>query len=497
MPPDLPDPSGVRFRPVDGRVSTTAAAKHILATAHETVDPRLAEEIRAEADWRHRYPAYLCRITALAARDAAAGLAAARAGLRAAEESFSFTDAGGTHGLAEAVRDATPPPPTGRWDGGGARVERLEVPYGRQVLHGDPLRRQLDAWVTAGAVEPAFAEAVRRVADTPSWLDLRDTTVALLGAGAELSPAPPLLAWGATVAAIDLPRPGIWQRLRAHTAAGAGHLLHPRGPHGADGLDLLAAAPAARAWLSSLDVPLVLGNYGYADGERFVRVTMAIDAVSAVLLDERRDTRLAHLATPTDVYAVGEHCLAASSEHRRGVAGRVAALARRVTRSRAFVPGYAQLVDTEAGPVGIVDSLILQQGPNYALAKRLQRWRAAAARADGHVSSVHVAPPTRTLSVVKNPALAAAYDGAGVFGVTVFPPATTLALMSAVLVHDLRNPGAAARPGSGPGSVEHQLLGEAAHGGIWHAGWEPRTAFGLAAALGAPRALARRVLPAR
>ncbi|HVD26922.1 MAG TPA: hypothetical protein VNC79_00280, partial [Mycobacteriales bacterium] len=121
----------------------------------------------------------------------------------------------------------------------------------------------------------------------------------------------------------------------------------------------------------------------------------------------------------------------------------------------------------------------------------------AAARADGHVSSVHVAPPTRTLSVVKNPALAAAYDGAGVFGVTVFPPATTLALMSAVLVHDLRNPGAAARPGSGPGSVEHQLLGEAAHGGIWHAGWEPRTAFGLAAALGAPRALARRVLPAR
>ena len=498
MSSDVPDREGVRFRPVDGRVSTTATAKHILATAHDAVDPDLAAAIRCEEDWRHRYPAYLCRVTALAARDAAAGLTAARVGLEAAAGSFSFTDASGTRDLAEAVRDGGATAPAMRThEGGGARAERLEVPYGREVLHGDALKRRLDAWESRGAVEPAFAEAVRRVVDSPSLLDLRDATVALLGAGAELSPAAPLLRWGATVAAVDLPRPRIWQRLRAFAAAGAGRLLHPVRPGGDEGLDLLVEAPAARAWLGSLDGPLVLGNYGYADGERFVRVSMAIDAITAALLDERSDTSLAHLATPTDVYAVGAHCVSAATGRRRGVAGRLTGLACLATRGRAFVPSYRQLVETAAGPVGIVDSLILQQGPNYALAKRLQRWRAAVARADGHVSSVHVAPPTRTVSVVRNPALAAAYDGAGLFGVTVFPPATTLALMSAVLVHDLRDPSSAAHPGTGPDSVEHLLFAEAAHGGIWHAGWEPRTAFGLAAALGAPRALARRALPKR
>ena len=63
-----------------------------------------------------------------------------------------------------------------------------------------------------------------------------------------------------------------------------------------------------------------------------------------------------------------------------------------------------------------------QQGPNYALAKRLQRWRATVARDGGATVSMNVAPPTRTRSVTKNRVLAAAYAGAGRFGVEVFEP---------------------------------------------------------------------------
>ena len=37
--------------------------------------------------------------------------------------------------------------------------------------------------------------------------------VAVLGAGAEMGPLQALLRWGATVAAVDLPRPEIWQRV--------------------------------------------------------------------------------------------------------------------------------------------------------------------------------------------------------------------------------------------------------------------------------------------
>ena len=68
-----------------------------------------------------------------------------------------------------------------------------------------------------------------------------------------------------------------------------------------------------------------------------------------------------------------------------------------------------------SGP-GIADAIVSQQGPNYLLAKRIQRWRATSARSEGATVSLTVAPPTRTRSVVKNRALAAAYAGAHRFG---------------------------------------------------------------------------------
>ncbi len=137
---------------------------------------------------------------------------------------------------------------------------------------------------------------------------------------------------------------------------------------------------------------------------------------------------------------------------------------------RAYLPG--------ADP-GINDSLVAQQGPNYALAKRLQRWRAALARDGGATVSLNVAPPTRTRSVMQNRALAAAYAGAHRFGVEVFEPATCQVLMAALLVHDLHT-------GGGPAHA-HPWQDEAhaaAPGGLWRIAYAPRSALLLAALLG-------------
>ncbi len=137
---------------------------------------------------------------------------------------------------------------------------------------------------------------------------------------------------------------------------------------------------------------------------------------------------------------------------------------------RQYVPG--------ADP-GLNDSLVPQQGPNYALAKRVQRWRATTARHDGVTVSMNVAPPTRTRSVLKNRALAAAYAGAHRFGVEVFDPSTANVLMAALLVHDLNT-------GGGP-RHQHPWQDEAyaaAHGGLWRTAYSPRSALGLAALLG-------------
>jgi hypothetical protein len=286
------------------------------------------------------------------------------------------------------------------------------------------------------------------------------------------------------VAAVDLPRRELWQRVLDTARRGAGTLLVPVG--GGDGAgdlaaraggDLIGEVPALADWVAALPGAPVLGNYVYADGATNVRVSVAVDALTQRVTGWRPETALAFLATPTDVFAVPAEAVEAS------VAGyaqrsRAAKLLARPLRTlsagrllrRQYLPG--------ADP-GIADSLVPQQGPNYALAKRLQRWRASVARAAGSTVSMNVAPPTRTRSVVKNRALAAAYAGAHRFGVEVFEPATSNVLMAALLVHDLHT-------GGGP-VHEHPWQDEAyaaAHGGLWRTPYAPRSVLGLAAALG-------------
>ena len=222
---------------------------------------------------------------------------------------------------------------------------------------------------------------------------------------------------------------------------------------------------------------MVLGNYVYADGATNARVSMAVDVLSAHLVAERPETALAFLATPTDVFAVPADAVDQSGRAYAAVSGigRLRGPLRALSAGRMLRRNYAPGSDP-----GICDSLVPQQGPNYALAKRLQRWRATAARAAGTTVSFKVAPPTRTRSVLKNRALAAAYAGAHRFGVEAFEPATSNTLMAILLIHDLRNPSAVAQR-------EHPWMDEAyaaAHGGLWRAPYAPRSALGLAALLG-------------
>ena len=345
------------------------------------------------------------------------------------------------------------------------------------------LRQQLGTWVRAGVMEPSAAEAVGEVIAHPDWLRADGFTVAVLGAGAEMGPLQALLHWGARVVAVDLPRPAIWERVlgTARTSAGTLLLPVPPGSTGADasvaGADLLSDVPAVEDWLAGLDGRLVLGNYVYADGATNVRVAMAVDALSTRLVASRADTALAFLATPTDVFAVPADAVRQSTTGYDGRSTRAKALGRplrAVSGGRLMRRNYAPGADP-----GINDSLVPQQGPNYALAKRLQRWRATVARAAGTTVSLHVAPPTRTRSVVKNRALAAAYAGAHRFGVEVFEPATSNVLMAALLVHDLHTDGGPAH--EMPWQDEAYA---AVHGGLWRTPYAPRSALGLAALLG-------------
>jgi len=355
-----------------------------------------------------------------------------------------FADAENDRPLVEAfaVDPAGVPLATATVTGRGTAQRELVLPYHGGRLRGAELSRQLDRWVAAGVVEPSFAEAVRLVAGNPDWLDLSDRRVAVLGAGAEMGPLTALMRWGAEVVAVDLPRPALWQRLIDIADRYAGRLRVPvtGGPTGPDlarhaGADLVHEPGRIATWLASFDGPLVLGNYVYADGAMNLRVAMAVDALTEHLLARRADLALAFLATPTDVFAVPADAVDEATRRYAEASGigRIRRPLRMLSGGRLLARNYPPGADP-----GINDCLVPQQGPNYALAKRLQRWRATVARAAGTTVCLTVAPATRTRSVVRNRLLAAAFAGAHRFGIEVFEPATSNTLMAALLVHHLR-----------------------------------------------------------
>jgi hypothetical protein len=480
-------PDGVQFPLVDGRRSTQRTGRDIVASAAAAVDPGLAAQIRGEPAWRTAYPHHLRDLTEAGAASADAGLAIARAGLARLHATFAHHDGEAVTPVSTAVR-RTPADGLGTRvvDGTAPPAGRLSIPYrGRQLTDDDLLSTAAD-WVARGIAEPAVRDALGDLMDRPEWLRLDGMWFGLLGAGAEMAPTEHLLRWGADVAAVDIPSDDVWRRLEAIALAGSGTLHAPvTDATTVPGADLMTDTPRIRAWLGDLGHPLVLGNYAYADGETFARLSVATDAIMDALRETDASHGIACLATPTDVFAVPAEVVAATRARVRRLPSRVLAPAvRAATLGRLLVPNHRTTLVTDDGvELGVADSLVLQQGPNYALAKRLQRWRALATHGDGAFGAVHVAPPTRTRSVTKNRVLAAAYAGASLFGVEIFEPETSRALMAALLVHALqthRRDGAPATP-----RPEHELTAPAAHGGLWRVTWETRTAFPLAIARGA------------
>jgi hypothetical protein len=466
----------------DGSRSTTATGRAVVADALRAADSVGARAVENETAWRSRYLLHLRRAVEAGLDTPAAWWAIADAGLASVYDRLVVTDGERdapvtTVLTAPAGRQLTTVEVTGR----GPAVRELALPYHGRTLRGNELRDRLVSWAGAGVLEPSAVRAVGEVIDHPEWLRLDGFTVAVLGAGAEMGPVGPLLGWGARVAAVDLPRSAVWQRLLTLAEASAGTLVVPARPADGDlaataGADLLAEVPGIAEWLAGLDGRLVLGNYLYADGGTHVRLSVAADLLGCRLAGARPDTALAFLATPTDVFVVPRDAVEQSGAAYAGRSRTAKVIGRPLrwlTRGRLVHRAYPP----DADP-GIADALVPAQGPNYALAKRIQRWRAAVARRDGALVTFHVAPSTRTRSVVKNRALAAAYAGARRFGVEIFEPDTANTLMAALLVRDLAG---------GVTEHDHPWQDEAhaaVHGGLWRSAYEPRSMLGLAAVLG-------------
>lgn len=457
--------------------STSSTARVALAEALRKADPVGARAVENETNWRRNYLTHFRRTVEAGIGEPPAAHAIAADGLKALHADMRYDDvpldaAIDTLPLAQAFHTQTVV-------GTEEPDTVLSIPYKGERLSGSSLLDQLDAWVTRGVISSGCADAVRTVQANPAWLRLEGDTVVILGAGAEMGPLRALLRWGADVAAIDLPDTDLQNRIAELASHGAGRVHLPArvltDMPANIGANLVNELPSIAHWLGSFEGRLVLGNYCYADGAMHARLSMAGDALATHLTSLRADTALAFLATPTDVFAVPQEDVdrANDSYAARSIS--------KVMRQPLRIASGGRLLQRNYPPganPGICDALVPQQGPNYALAKRIQRWRATTARQDGLAVSLNVAPATRTHSVLKNKALAAAYAGAHRFGVEVFDPATSNTLMAALLVHDLR--------AGAPRQVEpwQDEANNAAHGGLWTGAYHPRSALGLAAVLG-------------
>jgi len=197
------------------------------------------------------------------------------------------------------------------------------------------------------------------------------------------------------------------------------------------------------------DAPLTIGNYTYLDSGKHVLLSICADAVIDGVLRARSNakdrTGVAFLCTPTDAHLVSSAVARARvengsfSSHPLGKV--VENLLFLFSMGKWCRPSTVPALDTveEKGKVDYTNSIILAQGPNYALAKRLQHFRAIVAFVQGYRVSSNVAPSTATKSVVHNRTFAWAYGGMPFFKpYEIFQQETTNALMAALLIADVQ-----------------------------------------------------------
>ena len=238
----------------------------------------------------------------------------------------------------------------------------------------------------------------REVAAHPEWLRLPGRTVAVLGAGCGDRPAGGAAALGRPVAGVDLPsrrcgsaccgRPGPARARCSCRSTGTGRLpLQPAGgdeaiagrpgstwSRGPGGRRLAGRPRTARSCSAITSTPTARPTC--ASARPLDALTLRLQAASDdVALASSPRRRMCSLSRPT-------RSLSPCGPTRPGPAPSSWPAAR---CGRCPAAGCSAAPTAGADP-GINDSLVAQQGPNYALAKRLQRWRATVAREAGQPS---------------------------------------------------------------------------------------------------------------
>lgn len=486
-----PAPEGIIFPQNEkGERSTGDVAKKIFAATFNAMgETQLANDVMQERNWRYKYNKYILKHVEKSLKSPESALAAANAGLNYMHENFDFVRGNQTMKLGEAMKNIKGTFSTGFVQGTKPKPSspELVIPYKGRQLRGADLIAQVEKWSKYGTIEPSAAEAIIMVAKNNKWVDLSDRYFVILGAGSAMGPYLVLIALGANIIGIDLDRAPIWKRLIGIARESCGTLTFPLKKDQNEcktddelfenaGSNLISQAPEINNWLSNIypNKPLTIGCYVYLDGDNHVKVVLACDAIMKGMTENRKlKAGVAYLCTPTDIHVIPDEARRAALSNYSSMS-----LENIVLLPFKFIPG--QFVKNAMKPItsndgqqfSIVDGLLVPQGPNYALAKRMQHWRAIVARAQGSFASSHIAPSTSTASVVHNKTFAWAYDGLPYFRpIEIFSQETSNAVMTSILVHDLNNTKAVANPDVPLHNPLELFKYNSFNGGVWRSGY--------------------------
>lgn len=485
-----PPPRGVSW-PVDakGVRSSTVINKDIVAAAVGAVNKDKAAAVDKTKSWRFGYVKHLASLVEEQCQSPEAALKIAEAGLDKAYDVFEFIAPDGSSvSLKEAMKAKnTEKFHTGFITGEGKKgTNELEIPYDERILRGEKIRQQVKEWVDYGTIEASAGEAIINCVDNPGYLDLSDRYFVLLGAGSAMGPFLVLMALGANVVAVDLDRPFIWQRLIKIARLSPGTITFPLSKPQKDlagdeelfakaGCNLFTHTPIIRDWLLDLypGKKMTVGSYAYLDGARHVQVSLAMDAICKDM-SEKRQASLAYLCTPTDLHLCPKEAYDVARTNHKKYSGRIGCmLMNLLSQGKLLRKNYRQPIKVAGEEYYMVNGISVAQGPNYALAKRMQHWRAIIARSKGCIVSTNIAPSTSTASVVSNRTFAWAYEGMPYFEpYEIFAPETSNAVMSAILFSDLNDPKSAANPKTKLSNPQQLFSYNSFHGGLWRAAYE-------------------------
>eukprot|EP00468_Gymnochlora_sp_CCMP2014_P006048 CAMPEP_0167761074 /NCGR_PEP_ID=MMETSP0110_2-20121227/11953_1 /TAXON_ID=629695 /ORGANISM="Gymnochlora sp., Strain CCMP2014" /LENGTH=814 /DNA_ID=CAMNT_0007647683 /DNA_START=1116 /DNA_END=3560 /DNA_ORIENTATION=+ len=508
---------GILFPMINGQRSTQEAGKAIIAaaiTGGSDVIPAAAAKARIERKWRFKYVRHFRAMFEASLESPEAAVNIAKAGTDFMHKHFQFRDANGNLTSFEKQMERKDTCLKGVY-----RIDNTEsknsaeftVPYKKRgvenPLKGAEIKKLAEKWAAYGTIEPDAADALKKVVDNPKWLDLKDYYFVLIGASSAMGPYLKLMELGANVIALDIPgkwerpggRPSPWRKIMKVAKDSKGKLIFPLSKKASEcktedeivkaaGGDLINQPADILNWLMNLDEVkdkknhIVIGNYTYLDGGLHVLLSLASDAIMKEVAARRPKgkTTLCYLCTPTDLHVIPEDASKAAETNvsmsalTRPLSFIVESLLKVVSGGKWLV-GNVYRKDSHS----MVDGLVVNQGPNYALAKRLQHWRAILAYNEGIPVSSNIAPSTATLSVVKARTFKWAYGGIPFFKpYEIFDQETTNSVMTAALIHDLRSPASAANP-KNKESKETPVTNclelfkyTSFHGGVWRSGYK-------------------------